>query len=74
MPARADSRGSALDAMTAVLPAQAATTSPIRLARPASTGPNQPSEMASSRLTTQADGPRTSRQVPSTSAAAPAFA
>ena len=74
MPNREDCSGSALEAMTAEVPEQAATTSPIRDAIASSItpgGPNQPSLTASSRDATQACSPSTSRQVARTSAAAP---
>ena len=72
MPSREDSSGSSLEQMTAQVPAQAATTSPIRAAMASLTGaPNKPSLMASSRDITQARSPSTSRQVASTSSAAP---
>jgi len=71
MPIRALSFGSACEAMIAALPAAAATTSPIRSVNAGSTGPNQPSLIASSRDITQARSPRISRQAASTSAAAP---
>src|SRR5271165_2365151 len=71
MPSNADSLGSALVATMAMDPAGAATTSPIRLAMAGSTGPNQPSLMASSLDSTQARSPRTSRQMARRSAAAP---
>src|SRR4029077_14821123 len=57
MPVSADSRGSALVATMARDPAGAATTSPIRLVIAASTGPNQPSLIASSLDSTQARSP-----------------
>src|SRR5690348_14878293 len=71
MPVSADSRGSALVATMARDPAGAATTSPIRLVIAASTGPNQPSLIASSLDSTQARSPSASRQAASRSAAAP---
>src|SRR5262249_33758375 len=61
IPVSADSRGSALVATMASDPAGAATTSPIRLAMVTSTGPNQPSLIASSLDITQARSPSTSR-------------
>ena len=70
MPTRADSRGSVSVATMAQLPTGAATTSPMRAMLSGSTGPNQFSLIASSRETTQARLPRTSRQAARTSAAA----
>src|SRR5580704_16028405 len=74
MPTSADSRGSVLVATMASDPTGAATTSPIRSARLGSTGPNQPSLIASSLDITQARSARTSRQVARTSPAAPGSA
>src|SRR5580658_424732 len=74
MPTSADSRGSVLVATMASDPTGAATTSPIRSARLGSTGPNQPSLIASSLDMTQARSARISRQVARTSPAAPASA
>src|SRR5207245_7117590 len=62
MPVSADSRGSALVDTMARDPAGAATTSPILLVIAASTGPNQPSLLASSLDLTQARSPRVARQ------------
>ena len=75
MPSREDSSGSSFEQMTAHVPAHAATTSPMRAAMASltgvPTGPNRPSLMASSRDMTQARSPSASRQVASTSSAAP---
>jgi len=78
MPTSEDSSGSALVATSAQLPVQAATTSPMRPAMASLTatpgGPNQPSLIASARDATHARSPSTSRQVASTSSAAPGLA
>ena len=74
MPSREDSSGSSLEQMIAHVPAHAATTSPMRAYIASLTGPNRPSLTASSRDITQARSPSTSRQVASTSSAAPGLA
>ena len=73
-PVSSDSTGSVAGRVIAVVPVQAATTSPMRGSTRLVTWPNQPASTASARLSTVAREPSRSRQVASTSSAAPASA